>query len=89
MKKYIKHTMFLRMECQKIYLVKMDKGGKIQNMAYGANGQGAYNGSGVRGEYNLLGRDYSGNIINNYYFPVDALPETTPENWWYYPNPRC
>lgn len=64
-------------------------GQRWKNSKYGlwSRWQGAYNGSGIRGEYNLLGRDYSGNIINNYYFPVDALPETTPENWWYYYNP--
>lgn len=64
-------------------------GQRWKNSKYGlwSKGQGAYNGSGIRGEYNLLGRDYSGNIINNYYFPVDALPETTPENWCYYSNP--
>lgn len=64
-------------------------GQRWKNSKYGlwSKGKGAYNGFGTRGEYNLLGRDYSGNIINNYYFPVDALPETTPEYWSYYSNP--
>ena len=64
-------------------------GQRWKNSKYGfwSKGQGAYNGSGIRGEYNLLGRGYNGNIINNYHFPVDALPETTPEYWSYYSNP--
>jgi len=64
-------------------------GQRWKNSNYGlwAQGIGAYAGYGTRGEYNLLGRDYSGNVINNYYFPVDTLPETTPENWTYYSNP--
>ncbi|MEG2646246.1 MAG: hypothetical protein RSA08_04380 [Clostridia bacterium] len=44
---------------------------------------GAYNGSGIRGEYYVLGTNYSGGIIDNVYFPVDAVPETTPDNWNY------
>jgi len=65
-----------------------DVGQRWKNSKYGlwAKGIGAYNGSGTRGEYNLLGRDYSGNIINNYYFPVDTLPTNTPEYWEYYTN---
>ncbi len=64
-------------------------GQRWKDSKYGlwSKGQGAYVGNGIRGEYNLLGRDYSGNIINNYYFPVDTLPDSTPEYWWYYPNP--
>ncbi len=65
------------------------EGQRWKDSKYGlwSKGTGAYTGSGIRGEYNLLGKDYSGNIINNYYFPVDTLPETTPENWVYYSNP--
>jgi len=64
-------------------------GQRWKNSKYGlwSKGIGAYNGYGVRGEYNLLGKDYSGNVINNYYFPVDTIPETTPEYWSYYSNP--
>lgn len=64
-------------------------GQRWKNNKYGlwSKGNGAYNGYGTRGEYNLLGRDYSGNIINNYYFPVDSLPTTTPDKWSYYSNP--
>ena len=40
-----------------------------------------YQGSGVRGEYDILGRSYSGSLIYNVYFPVDAMPETLPERW--------
>lgn len=38
---------------------------------------------GVRGEYYLLGRGYTGNFIANVYFPVDGTPETTPDKWNY------
>lgn len=64
-------------------------GQRWKNSKYGlwSQGIGAYSGYGVRGEYNLLGIDYSGNVINNYYFPVDTIPETTPEYWSYYSNP--
>ncbi len=41
----------------------------------------AYSGSGTRGEYYVLGTSYSGKIIENVYFPVDSVPETTPNNW--------
>ena len=44
---------------------------------------GSYKGYGTRGEYDILGVDYSGNYIYNVYFPVDAIPETTPNNWKY------
>jgi len=66
-----------------------NQGQRWKDSKYGlwSKGIGAYNGKGTRGEYNLLGKDYSGNIINNYYFPVDTLPETTPEYWTYYTNP--
>lgn len=39
--------------------------------------------NGIRGEYNLLGYSYSGGIVHNVYFPVDAVPETSPEFWKY------
>ena len=38
---------------------------------------------GIRGEYNILGRGYSGQAIYNVYFPVDAVPEVTPDRWNY------
>lgn len=53
-----------------------DKGKWTQN-------GGSYKGYGIRGEYDILGVDYSGNYIYNVYFPVDAIPETTPDNWNY------
>lgn len=42
---------------------------------------GRYCGYGKRGEYNVLGVSYSGSIINNVYFPVDNVPEVTPDYW--------
>ncbi len=66
-----------------------DIGQRWKGSKYGlwAQGIGEYTGSGTRGEYNLLGKDYSGNIINNYYFPVDFIPTDTPEYWEYCVNP--
>ncbi|MDD4375204.1 MAG: hypothetical protein PHR25_00245 [Clostridia bacterium] len=64
-------------------------GQRWKDSKYGlwARYSGRYVGNGTRGEYNLLGRSYSGSIINNYYFPVDTLPTETPEYWNYYDNP--
>lgn len=44
---------------------------------------GIYKGVGTRGEYYVLGTSYSGSLIDNVYFPVDTIPETTPEHWRY------
>ena len=46
-------------------------------------GGGAYKNIGTRGEYDILGVDYSGNYIYNVYFPVDSIPETLPDSWQY------
>ncbi len=43
--------------------------------------RGQYCGVGTRGEYYILGMDYSGNYIDNVFFPVDSIPETTPNKW--------
>lgn len=43
----------------------------------------AFNNSGTRGEYNILGFNYSGGLVYNVYFAVDGLPETTPDKWSY------
>lgn len=48
---------------------------------------GSYIGSGIRGEYMVLGKNYGGAVINNYYFPLDTISPTTPEQWSYYTNP--
>ncbi len=37
--------------------------------------------NGVRGEYEVLGQDYSANIIYNYYFPLDRVTSTPVEKW--------
>lgn len=42
---------------------------------------GPYQGFGTQGEYDILGVGYSGNFISNVFFPVDAVPETTPDHW--------
>lgn len=44
---------------------------------------GMYTGSGTRGEYSILGRDYSGTLVYNYYFPLDRVPTLSPERWNY------
>ena len=45
--------------------------------------QGKYNFQGKKGEFNILGYNYNGGLIYNFYFPVDFVPETTPNNWNY------
>ncbi len=43
------------------------------------NGKYIYNSNNV--EFNLLGYNYNGGIVHNFYFPVDFAPESTPNNW--------
>lgn len=56
---------------------------EVTNKGKWCKSGGSFNGYGIRGEYNVLGVSYSGSIINNVYFPVDNVPETTPDNWNY------
>ena len=49
-----------------------------------SNGKDSYNGN--SGEFNILGYNYKGSVIYNFYFPVDFIPETTPDNWNYIPD---
>jgi len=44
-------------------------------------GKSVYTGSGIRGEYSILGYDYSGNIVYNYYFPLDRVTSTPILQW--------
>lgn len=44
---------------------------------------GAWNGTGVRGEYWILGEDFSGKIVHNELFPDDYYSGTSPLNWNY------
>lgn len=39
-----------------------------------------------KGEYYILGTNYSGGFVTNVYFPVDFVPETLPNNWMYIHN---
>lgn len=50
------------------------------NWTYGA---GAWNGTGTRGEYWILGEDYSGKFVHNEIFPDDYNSGTSPVNWNY------
>lgn len=47
---------------------------------YGAS---EWNGSGIRGEYWILGEDYNGNIVHNELFPDDYNSGTSPVCWEY------
>lgn len=44
---------------------------------------GAYKGTGTRGEYLILGKNYGGAVLSNYYFPLDAISPDTPDKWNY------
>lgn len=55
----------------------------VPNFGKWTEGGGPFNGNGKRGEYYILGTGYSGNYIDNVYFPVDTVPETTPDKWNY------
>lgn len=66
-----------------------DKNQRWKDSKYGfwtKNG-GSYKGSGTRGEYYILGKSYSGALIYNYYFPMDVIPSTTPDQWTFYSYP--
>lgn len=60
---------------------------KNSKYGYWTKNGGSYKGKGIRGEYYVLGRSYSGALIYNYYFPMDVIPSTTPENWTFYTYP--
>lgn len=55
----------------------------VTNLGKWTRYNGAYRGTGERGEYYLLGTGYSGAVISNVYFPADFFPETTPDKWVY------
>jgi len=68
-----------------------DKNQRWKNSKYGywtKNGS-SYKGIGIRGEYYILGRSYSGTLIYNYYFPMDVIPSTTPDKWTFYKYPNA
>lgn len=52
----------------------------VQNGKWTKNG-GIYNGTGIRGEYSLIGKDYKGMYITNQFFPNDGSLSLTPDNW--------
>ena len=62
---------------------------KNSKYGYWTKNGGKYNGTGTRGEYYILGTSYSGALIYNYYFPMDVIPSTTPENWTFYKYPEA
>lgn len=55
---------------------------EVQSGNWTYNG-GAWNGSGVRGEYWILGEDYSGKLVHNEIFPDDYNSGTSPLDWKY------
>jgi len=44
---------------------------------------GPWNGTGIRGEYWILGVNYYGKEVHNHLFPVDIEPPTAPTEWKY------
>lgn len=44
---------------------------------------GIWKGSGTRGEYWILGLNYSEEYVHNHFFPVDIEPPTPPTKWRY------
>lgn len=56
---------------------------QVENFGKWTQDNGKYSGTGIRGEYNILGRNYSGALVYNVRFPVDSVPETTPDRWVY------
>lgn len=56
------------------------KATKNGNWTYNA---GAWNGNGIRGEYWILGEDYTGKLVHNELYPDDYNSGTSPLNWNY------
>lgn len=50
---------------------------------------GPYKGKGTRGEYYILGTNFNGEVIHNYYFPLDEIPISSPEKWTFYHIPSA
>lgn len=53
----------------------------LSSQNYKTVSNGFYTYKGNKGEFNLLGYNYNGGFIYNYYYPVDFCPETTPDKW--------
>ncbi len=71
---YYKYNVFVYGNPLDVYAYTSDQRFKSVN-----NGKDSNNG--VTGEYNILGFNFSGGLVYNVYFPVDKIPETTPDNW--------
>ncbi|MEG1989754.1 MAG: hypothetical protein RR144_01295 [Clostridia bacterium] len=80
---YYTYNVFVYASPERLIGNKMQRFKTVLNQGKWTRYNGKYSGVGDRGEYYLLGKDYSGFDISNVYFPVDAAPETSPDNWNY------
>lgn len=69
---YINYNMF-------VYGGPLSVSSSYQRWKNVSNGKMVRNG--VRGEYEVLGQDYSSSLIYNYYFPLDRVTSTPVEKW--------
>jgi hypothetical protein len=65
--------------------LNVDSGQRWKDVKEGkwTKGGGMWTGTGIRGEYWVLGFDIKGNQIHNHQFPVDIEPPTPPNMWKY------
>lgn len=82
---YDAYNIFSYSEPQKI--VNKEQRFKSSKYGFWTKNGGKYNGKGTRGEYYIIGKSYSGSVIYNYYFPMDVIPNTTPDKWTFYKYP--
>lgn len=82
---YDTYNIFSYSEPQKI--VNKEQRFKSSKYGFWTKNGGKYSGKGTRGEYYIIGKSYSGSVIYNYYFPMDVIPNTTPDKWTFYKYP--
>lgn len=84
---YYTYNIFSYSEPQKV--VSNSQRWKKSKYGFWTKNGGSYKGKGTRGEYYVLGKSYSGSLIYNYYFPMDVIPNTTPDTWTFYKYPEA
>lgn len=80
---YYTYNVFVYSSPEKILNNNLQRFKEVLGLGKWTRYNGKYIGIGERGEYYLLGKDYSGSVISNVFFPVDVAPESSPDKWNY------